>query len=290
MPGIIRLVALGVVVATTQIMASPASAATLQWGGCGITKKAFMSALAERFEAKTGTEIEIQGGGATFGVRGVKEGEIDLGGSCRPAVAGDEREDVQMVQVAWDALVAIVHPSNPVDEISSEELQQVFRGEITNWKELGGPDKFIIVGYRSPPLSGVGYAFRELGFRKTTGSGDFTQGLARQSSGPLETAVEKLPDAMAVTGVSSAKKREVKLLALDGVKPTPENIASAEYPLYRPLYLTVSKDPKPVVQRFVDFALSAEGQRIIADEGTVNLEMGEAIDNPWGGDYVEVAQ
>ncbi|MFP4614836.1 MAG: phosphate ABC transporter substrate-binding protein [Thiohalorhabdus sp.] len=288
MPGFIRAIALGAVLATTLLTATHVAADPMRWGGCGITKKAFMSSLAEGFQEKTGTRIEIEGGGATHGIRAVKEHELDLGGACRPALAKDKREDVQMVQVAWDALVAIVHPDNPVDEISSEELQKIFRGEITNWKELGGPDKFIIVGYRSEELSGVGLAFRELGFRETTGAGDFTKGLAHRSSGPLEIAVEKMPDAIAVTGASSARKRDVKTLDLDGVAPSAENIAQGEYPLYRPLFLTVSKDPETEVERFVDFALSEEGQGIIADEGTVNLEMGKGIDNPWGGAQIEL--
>jgi len=266
---------------------SPASAKTLEWGGCGITKKAFMFALADAFKERTGIQIDIHGGGATYGIRGVSSGKLDLGGSCRPAMAGDDREDVRMVQVAWDALVVIVNPDNPVDNISSEELRKVFKGEISNWKQLGGRDRFIIVGYRSPPLSGVGYSFRELGFRKTTGAGDFTHGLARHSSGPVEVAVEHVPDAIAVTGVSSARKRNVKIIGVDGISPSPKNVASGKYPLYRPLYLTVPRHPSPAVQKFVDFALSDAGQRIIADQDTVNLQMGKGLHNPWGGDHVK---
>jgi len=290
MRSVLRPLAVMLLVAAGVLAASPASAKTLEWGGCGITKKAFMFALADAFQERTGHEIEIHGGGATHGIRGTQSGEIDMGGACRPAVANDDREDVRMVQVAWDALVVVLHPSNPVDSISSEELRQVFRGEITNWKQLGGPDKFIVVGYRSPPLSGVGYSFRELGFRETTGSGSFTRGLARSSSGPVEIAVENLPNAIAVTGVSSARKRDVKIIGVDGIQPSPENLADGEYPLYRPLYLTIPQDPEPEVKEFMEFALSEEGQRIIAEQGTVNLEMGQHLKNPWGGDYVDLKQ
>ena len=279
-----RAAVLAVVVAAGTLTTLPATAKTLQWGGCGITKKAFMFALADAFKERTGIAIDIHGGGATHGIRGAASGEIHMGGACRPAMAGNPKEDVRMVHVAWDALVPIVHPSNPVDNITSKQLRQIFRGQITNWKELGGPDKFIVVGYRSVPLSGVGYSFRELGFREKTGTGDFTSGVGRKSSGPLEVAVEHLPNAFAVTGVSSAKKRDVKIISVDGIAPTPENIAGGDYPLFRPLYITVPKDPDPAVQRFVDFALSAEGQQIIREQGTVNLEMGSHLKNPWGGD------
>jgi phosphate transport system substrate-binding protein len=267
------------------IMTVPqASAKTLQWGGCGITKKAFMFALADAFKERTGIAIEIHGGGATHGIRGTAKGEIHMGGACRPAMAGNPKEDVRMVHVAWDALVGIVHPSNPVESLTSDELRQIFRGQITNWKQVGGPDKFIVVGYRSAPLSGVGFSFRELGFRDKTGPGDFTSGVARKSSGPLETAVEHLPNAFAVTGVSSAKKRDVKIIGVDGIEPSPENIATGKYPLFRPLYLTVPNNPEPAVEQFVEFALSDAGQEIIREEGTVNLQMGRNLNNPWGGD------
>jgi len=261
-----------------------ASAKQLEWGGCGITKKAFMFALADAFKARTGITIDIHGGGATHGIRGASAGKIDMGGACRPAMAGNPKEDVRMVHVAWDALVPIVHPSNPVDSLTSDQLRQIFRGRITNWKELGGPDKFIVVGYRSAPLSGVGFSFRELGFRETTGPGDFTMGVSRKSSGPLEMAVEHLPNGFAMTGVSSAKKRDVKIIGVDGVEPSPENIATGKYPLFRPLYLTVPENPDPMAKRFVEFALSDTGQEIIRKQGTVNLSMGRQLNNPWGGD------
>ncbi|MEF8792996.1 substrate-binding domain-containing protein [Thiohalorhabdus sp.] len=282
-----RTAILASIMTTAALAASPAMAKTLEWGGCGITKKAFVFALADAFEERNGTKIEIHGGGATHGIRGTESGEIHMGGSCRPRIAGHPKEDVRMVQVAWDALVAIVHPSNPIDNLSSQELRQIFRGNITNWKEVGGPDKFIVVGYRSAPLSGVGYSFRELGFREKTGPGDFTAGVARKSSGPLEMAVEHLPNAFAITGVSSARKRDIKIIGIDGIEPSPENIASGDYPYYRPLYLTTPKDPDPAVKQFVEFALSDEGQRIIQEQKTVNLEMGSTLDNPWGDDTFE---
>ena len=102
--------------------------------------------------------------------------------------------------------------------------------------------------------------------------------------------MENLPNAIAVTGVSSARKRDVKIIGVDGIQPSPENLADGEYPLYRPLYLTIPQDPEPEVKEFMEFALSEEGQRIIAEQGTVNLEMGQHLKNPWGGDYVDLKQ
>lgn len=285
-----RTAALALTLTAGLLFASPSLAKDLDWAGCGITKKAFMTALADAFEDKTGNGIELRGGGATRGIQATATGETDLGGSCRPAMKGDPLEDVRMVQVAWDALAVVVHPSNPVNDISGKELQKIFEGEITNWKALGGPDRFILVGYRSKELSGVGYSFRELGFPQATGGGKFTKGIGRASSGPLELAVENLSNAIAVTGASSARKREVKILKVDGIAPSPDNIASGRYPFHRPLYLTVPRNPASEAEAFVEFALSDEGQRIVREQGTVNLEMGQSLGNPWGGARVPRAE
>ena len=92
-----------------------------------------------------------------------------------------------------------------------------------------------------------------------------------KSSGPLEKAVEQDVNAMGVTGISSARRRNVKILSLDGKSPSYENIKSGEFVLYRPLYIVVNylKPDAEAVEKFVGFALSDEGRKIIRDNGTV---------------------
>jgi phosphate transport system substrate-binding protein len=89
--------------------------APLRWVGCGISKKAYMVALAEAYEKKTGVKIDLEGGGATRGIREVAASTADIGGSCRRRIFGAEAErSVTQVPVAWDALVVIVNKNNPV--------------------------------------------------------------------------------------------------------------------------------------------------------------------------------
>ncbi|NOZ68854.1 MAG: hypothetical protein GXP46_06345 [Deferribacteres bacterium] len=103
-----------------------------------------------------------------------------------------------------------------------------------------------------------------------------------KSTAPLEKKVEKSARALGVTGISSARKRRVKVLSLEGVSPTKENIASGKYPLFRPIYITVSRYRiKPGVRKFVDFILGAEGQAVISAQGTVNLSEGKALTPLW---------
>ena len=111
-----------------------------------------------------------------------------------------------------------------------------------------------------------------------------------KSTKPLEKKVEKVKTALAVDGISSAQKRRVKFLSLDGVTPSKENIASGKYPLYRPLYLAYNKNQVSAqTQKFIAFALSAEGQAIISRQGTVNLAEGDAL-KPVAGSVISAAR
>ncbi len=243
---------------------------TLHWVGCGITKKSFMAELSKAYQQKTGVTIVIEGGGATKGIREVAKGTVPMGGSCRPKLSGATEElRTRMNPVAWDALVVIVHPDNPVNNLTLSQLRQVYEGKITNWKTLGGSNQPIDLLIRRGKFSGVGRTLRQLVFN------DFDKKFASdhvyKSSGPLEKAVENDPWALAVTGVSSAKKRAVKMLALNGKQPDYEHIRSGEYLLYRPLYITANPaDPQyPEVKRFVDFAHTRQGREIIRKTGAV---------------------
>ena len=174
-----------------------------------------------------------------------------------------------MVPVAWDALVVIVNPGNPVNSISIEQLRQVYTGTITNWKALGGNDAPIELFVREGKISGVGHALRKLVF--TNFNQEFIASAQRApSSGPLKKAVETKPNAMAVTGVGSARRRAVKILELDGIEPSYDNIRNGKYMLYRPMFLVIRKyGATPAAKAFIKFAVSEEGRQVIRDAGTI---------------------
>jgi len=246
-----------------------AAAETIQWAGCGISKKAFMTELAKAYTKKTGINIKLSGGGATKGIRKAADGSIHIGGACRVSLnkLPEERNAFQ-IPVAWDALVAFVHKDNPVDNITFKQLHQVYLGKITNWKELGGKDAPINLYVRRGKLSGVGRTLRELVFANY--DQDFKATYVVKSSGPVEKGVVKDINGLGVSGISSAKKRKLKLLKLDGKAPNYENIKNGSYALYRPLYLVIKRGNKtPLVRDFIKYAVSSEGQDIIRAQGTV---------------------
>lgn len=247
-----------------------ATAEELSWAGCGITKKAFMADLAQAYEQRSGVKIDVQGGGATRGIRDSAAMRVDMGGSCRYALEGEVSEaQAYFEPMAWDALVVIVHKDNPVNDISLRQLQQLFLGRITNWKELGGPDTPVELYVRQGKISGVGHTLRKLVFANY--DQEFVAAKTLPSSGPIEEGVETNPHAVAVTGVSSARKRDVKILSLEGKDPSYENIKSGAYMLYRPLYITYNeRSPnRAQIEAFVRFAHSREGREIIRNNGAV---------------------
>ena len=244
---------------------------SIQWAGCGITKKAFMAELAAAYEAKTGIHINLQGGGATRGIRDTAQLKIDIGGSCRMPLPQADSSELHAVThpVAWDALAIIAHKDNPVNNLTTDQVLKIYTGKITNWQDVGGNNAPIHLYVREGNISGVGYAIRQYLF--ANGEQPFTTKKEYQvaSSGPLERAVETDPQAMGITGVSSARKRDVKILDFDGKSPSYEHVKSGEYGLYRPLYLVTSPTPSKKVKGFVDFAASKEGREILRKNGTV---------------------
>jgi len=240
------------------------------WGGCGITKKAFMTELAKAYTDMSGVNIILQGGGATKGIRGVASGSLHLGGACRTSMEFNSKERyVKQHPVAWDAIVFIVNKDNPLDNITLQEVRDIYNGKITNWRQLGGANRRIDLYARKSEISGVGQTLRELIFNdpdKTFYKGTHIV----KSSGPAEKAVVRSISAFTATGVSSAKRRDVKMLKVEGKEPSYDNIKTGKYILYRPLYLvTKMMEKNKMVLDFLEFAQSKKGMSIIRKAGTV---------------------
>ncbi len=260
-----------------------AEAEELQWAGCGISKKAFMKELASAYKAKTGTTINLKGGGATKGIRLTAAAKTDIGGACRFKLDRPEENNTLMHHVAWDAIVFIVHKDSPVDNITTQQIKDIFTGAITNWKELEAPEAPIKLLIRKGKISGVGLTLRELVFGNP--DQEFTSNAeVRKSTGPIEVEVSRDINAFGASGNSSAQRRKgIKRLKVDGIAPTKENIMAGTYPFYRPLYIVTRQEMSDQVRQFIDYALSPYGQEVIAAQGTVNLAEGMNLKSAYKG-------
>ncbi len=236
--------------------------------GCSISNVGYLTALADEYERRTGVKVFVRGGGSVVGIEDLRSGKVDLAAACRSRDAADPAE-ITFVQVAWDALAFIVNKSNPVRGITLAEVRAIYAGRITNWDQLkGSPAPIKIFFSRTKKgLSGVEASIKQLVLNGKEPSAADTVFVA--SSGIVEQMVEVTPEGFATTGITSARKRNVKVLTVNGVAPTYKAIVQKRYPLKRPLFLLLPKDPRPEVKKFVDFALSKEGQQFIRSQNVV---------------------
>ncbi len=251
--------------------ALPAHSESITGSGCSVSNVGYLQELAKEYERQTGVKVLVRGGGTVVGIEDVRTGRVDFAASCRKK-SSDDPADVDFIQVAWDALAFIVHKSNPLNDISLEEVRAIYSGKITNWKQLKGKDSpiKIFVSKTKKGLSGVESATRRLVLKgKEVVETPHTLFLA--SSAIVEQMVEDTPGGFATTGFSSARKRDVKMLKVNGVSSDKANIKNNKYPLKRPLFLLVPRKAKPAVKDFIDFALSNKGQRFISSQGVVSL-------------------
>lgn len=239
--------------------------------GCSVSNVGYLNDLAREFERETGVKVLVRGGGSLVGLTELGAQKTDFAASCK-SKGPEDPQDFQFIRVAWDALVFIVHKDNPVNNVRPEDIEAIYEGKITNWRQLGGKD-MPLKSYISTTkgMGGLGEALSKwiLHGRPVTERSNSIK--EAPSAAIWEQLVEKMPDGFASTGFASARKRNVKMLTVNGQAPTKQNIMSGKYPFKRPLFIVVKKDARPEVKRFTDFILSKKGQRLISSYGIPSL-------------------
>ena len=175
--------------------------------------------------------------------------------------------------VAYDALAVVVHPSNPVKQLTRQQLEDIFRGKITNWQQVGGENRKIIV-YSRETSSGTYEFFKESVLKnKNYMSGS----LSMPATGAVIQSVSQTKGAIGYVGLAYVSPR-VKTLAVsydDGMhyaRPSVENATNKTYPIVRPLYYYYNENNKEAVAPLIDFILSGEGQDIIKKSGYIPVK------------------
>lgn len=168
--------------------------------------------------------------------------------------------------VALDGIAMIVHPSNPVGEITMGKIKDIYNGKITNWKDLGGPNKKIVMISRDTN-SGTYETFAKLVMKKEK-IVESTEYVG--SNGAVRSRVQNTPAAIGYVGLGFLDKT-VKGLKINGIYPTLQTISTGVYPIARPLFMFTNGYPKmgSQVYRFVTIHLTKEGQKIVKRIGFV---------------------
>ena len=225
-----------------------------------------IGALSESFMgANDGVTVNYNPTGSGSGITAVQEGTCDIGLSSRALKDEEKAAGLKETILAYDGIAIIVHPDNPVSDLTLEQIAKLYTGEITNWKDVGGNDAEVVLIGREA-ASGT----RD-GFESITGTKDACQ--YRQeltSTGDVITAVSQNPDAIGYASLAAVKD-SVKALNVNGVTPSEATVKDGSYTVQRPFVLVTveGKALSPAAQAFFDYALSADAAPIISAAGAV---------------------
>ena len=225
-----------------------------------------MQVLIEAFkEQQPNVTVNYTGSGSGAGVTSAIDGTADLGLASRALKSEEEEKGAQANIVALDGVAIVVNPDNAVDDLTVDQIAQIFKGEITNWKDLGGADEEIAV-YGREAGSGTRGAFEEL-----VGVEDACKYLNEYSStGDVIGNVASNPSAIGYASLSAVGDN-VKAVKVNGVECSEATVQDGTYEIQRP-FVMITKDGTQLsdaAQAFLDFAMSAGAASLIAQAGAV---------------------
>ena len=225
-----------------------------------------IGALKETFEGEnTGVEVTYNPTGSGSGIKAVQEGRCDIGLSSRALKAEEEEQGLVGTVLAYDGIAVIVNPENTVEDLTVEQIAAIYKGEITNWSEVGGIDAEIVLIGREAGSGTRG------GFEEIVGVEDLCQ--YRQeltSTGDVITAVSQNPGAIGYASLASVKDT-VKAIKVGGVAPSEETVKDETYAIQRPFVLVTKEGTAltETAQAFFDFITSEAAREVITAAGVV---------------------
>ena len=233
----------------------------------------------ESFIKKYHGDINITGGGSGVGITSLLDGSADIAMSSRDLKIAEKlkfeekKADIKEVQIANDALSIIVNPANKVQNMTREQLEGIFTGKITNWKEVGGEDLKIIVFTRE--TSSGTYEFMK---EHVMGKKEFVKtAISASATAQIVYSVSENKAAIGYVGLAYVENI-VKAVSVsyDGgqkyIAPTFNNAFNRIYPITRPLYLLYAGENTKRVKPFIDFVLSIYGQKLVTHKGYIPLK------------------
>ena len=223
-----------------------------------------------------GSSVMVTGGGSGVGLAALQNGTTDIAQSSRKMKL-DEKMKMQDAGktsietiIAYDALAVIVNPSNKINQLTREQLESIYTGKVTNWKEVGGDDMPIVL-YSRESSSGTFEFFKEHVLNKKNFA---PTAMLMPATGAIVQSVSQTKGAIGYVGLAyletSVKALKVSYdKGVTYVVPSVENAMNKTYPITRPLYYYYLNTTEKAVKPFIDFILSTEGQNIVREIGYV---------------------
>ncbi|QAU25048.1 LysM peptidoglycan-binding domain-containing protein [Dyella sp. M7H15-1] len=273
-----RLLTAALISASLSTVVFAATTQSLTWRGDVVTANSVVKGMAKAWQTSGHGHIEMQPFNTASGLDAVASGAADLAGSARPNSGSAVDSGLTFTPVAWDGLVLITNPSNPVNSLTLQQVHDIYFGKITNWKDVGGNDAPMDVFAVASPGDGVEYSLRKLLFGR--GSQPVAAPRLYVNTTQLEASVALDPRAFGVTMLSSvAGDPKIKMLRIDGVAPSISSVSSGSYPLFTEIYLVTNpSSPKAAnAKEFVDFTQSAKGTAVLRQHSLVPYAEGNAL-------------
>ena len=223
-------------------------------------------------------DIQVSGGGSGVGIQAIGAGTVDIGMSSREVTKDELAKYPSFVvtSIAQDGIAVIVNPANGIQNITLDQIRDMYSGKIATWNQITGADspgtsnRIVIVGRDS--ASGTRTYFDETVLLKATPSSTM---LEKNSNGAILQTVAQTPGAIGYVSIgfvsNDVKALPIRYTAQKVVAPTIDNVKSRSYPISRDLYLITNGQPGGPTGDFIRYILSPDGQKIVADEGYVTL-------------------
>ncbi len=228
-----------------------------------------MSELARRIhESNPQVNISVSGGGSSAGIEKVGENIVDIGNSGR-LLTKDEAAAYALTSIpfAIDGIAVVVHPTNKVSSLSSEQVRKIFIGEIRNWREVGGENEEIHLYGRK-----LGSATRKVFREKILGADDFAaNSKVVDANNAMKVIVSWDLQAIGYLSIGHLDATKVKAVILDGIIPNQANSTNSSYKISRQLYMYISETPTALTRLFVNYVLGSEGHDAIVAAGYIPL-------------------
>jgi phosphate transport system substrate-binding protein len=231
--------------------------------------------LAKAFNTKNSkVRIDIQGGGSGVGIKSANDAVVDIGMSSRDLK--EEEKNLREFKIAIDGIAVIINPTNGITNLTMEQIQKIYIGEITDWSQIGGKSGKITIVTREEG-SGTRGAFVELTgveVKENNKKVDktVTSAITQASTGAVVTTVASDPNAIGYASYGIVKENAaIKLISVEGAETSAENIYAGSYKISRPYLMLTKEEPTGAVKEFIDFILSADGQAVVESHGYVKV-------------------
>ncbi len=219
--------------------------------------------LSEAFmEKNQDVKISVQGGGSSAGIESAQKGTAQIGTSSRELKPEEKGYGLTENVIARDGIAVIVNASSQVRELSMDQIKKIFTGEIKDWSQVGGKKGSINVVVREEG-SGTRGAFQEIVLGT---DGKFVaNAVVQNTTGAVKTAVANDTNAIGFISLGSVDSN-VKAVKVDGIEPSEATVINGSYKISRPFLFLTKGAPNAATKAFIDFVLSAEGQKIVSEK------------------------